>query len=272
MSGFSVLLPVYAGDSPEFLERSVRSVTADQTRKPDQLVIVQDGPVPPALEQTIERCVRTGVPTKLVILPCNVGLARALTRGLRACRFDIVARQDADDVSLPQRFERQIPLLEGGAELVGTAIAEFSDEAAPGLVRYQPLTRAQIAKVLAFRDPFNHPSVAFSKAAVERCGGYQHLDLMEDYWLFARMVKAGVTCLNLPDVLVLYRVGAGAYRRRGGVRLLRSELKLQENLRKARIVSGPVALRNVVVRGGYRFVPTSLRKAAYQGALKLRRR
>ncbi|WP_127573975.1 glycosyltransferase [Georgenia faecalis] len=266
---FSVLLPVYAGDDPRFFRRAVVSATAEQDLRPDELVVVQDGPVPQALAAVVAE-IETGeptggVPVRLVRLPRNVGLARALEAGLAACRYEVVARVDADDVSLPARFARQVPLVAAGLDLLGSAIAEFADdESRPGVVRALPTDPDEIARTARFRDPFNHPSVVYRRSAVAAAGGYQHLPLMEDYLLFARMIAGGARVANLPDALVLYRVGAGAYARRGGLRLLRSELALQRELRRSGFTTPAQAARNVVVRGGYRLVPERLRRLAYR--------
>ena len=266
---FSVLLPVYAGDRPAFFQRAIESVTVEQTLRPDELVIVRDGPVGDGLTAVLDAAasgsLTDGVPVRLVELPANVGLARALEAGLAACRHEIVARADADDVSVPQRFAAQVPLVEDGLDLVGSAITEFDDdESRPGMKRRLPSQAADIAAMARFRDPFNHPSVVYRRDAVRAAGGYEHVDKMEDYWLFARMLHAGAAVANLPDSLVLYRVGAGAYGRRGGASMLRSELDLQRRMLRVGFTTPLQAARNVVVRGGYRFVPAAIRQAAYR--------
>ena len=89
----------------------------------------------------------------------------------------------------------------------------------------------------------------------QAAGGYRHLALMEDYLLFAKMIEEGCTVANVEEPLVLYRVGAGAYARRGGVALLKSEWRLQRTLRALGFTSRAQFARNVVIRGGYRLVP-----------------
>jgi glycosyltransferase involved in cell wall biosynthesis len=265
---FSVLLPVYAGDRPDHLARSLRSVTVEQTRLPDEVVIVRDGPLPPGLADVVTQVARdSSVPIVVVPLQHNQGLGRALDVGLAACRHDVVARQDADDISLPERFERQLPLLEEGAELVGSGLLEFGEHEHDIIGRRTPPTGADAIRAAArFRDPFNHPTVVYRRAAVQAVGGYEHLPLMEDYWLFMRMLQSGVVAENLADALVLYRVGAGAYARRGGLPLLRSELDLQRRMLAGGYVTRTQYVRNVAVRGGYRLVPESLRRLAYRTA------
>ncbi|MPV87653.1 glycosyltransferase [Georgenia ruanii] len=267
-----MLLPVYAGDDAVAFRRAVRSATVEQELPPDELVVVRDGPVGAALRAALRDLIAPGaaspageVPVRVVELARNEGLACALERGLAACAHEIVARADADDISLPGRFATQIPLVAAGLDLLGSAITEFDDdEHCLGLTRVLPAEPAEIAATARFRDPFNHPSVVYRRSAVQAAGGYRHLDLMEDYWLFARMIAAGARVGNVAEPLVLYRVGAGAYRRRGGWRLLRSEVALQRRFRAARFTTRGQFLRNVVVRGGYRLVPERLRKAAYR--------
>lgn len=263
---FSVLLPVYRGDRSEHVRRAVESVTTDQTLRPAELVIVRDGPVSAQIEDLLCEYEAHGVvPTRVVRLDTNVGLATALERGLAECRYEIVARADADDVSLPQRFAEQLPLVSGGLDLLGTAIAEFeADETRPGHVRYSPATTEEIATYARFHDPFNHPSVVYRRSAVQAAGGYRHLDLLEDYWLFTRMIAAGARTANLREPLVLYRVGAGAYRRRGGRRLLFAELELQRRLYAEGFTTTAQMVRNVALRGGYRLIPEGTRRAAYR--------
>ncbi len=270
MTDFSVLLPVYRGDQPAHFARAIRSVTVDQQLKPTELVIVRDGPVTPELEAVLEQAPELAAPVRvrIVRLEENGGLAAALDVGLGIATHEIVARADADDISLPERFARQVPLVAAGLDLLGSAITEFADdESVLGATRVLPLEHDEIAKVARFRDPFNHPSVVYRKAAVARAGGYEHLDKMEDYWLFARMIAAGARTANLPDPLVLYRVGAGAYDRRGGGGMLRSELKLQRHMLASGFVGPLQAARNVAVRGGYRLIPTGLRERLYRGVL-----
>ena len=175
---------------------------------------------------------------------------------------------DADDVSRSDRFERQLPLVEAGADIVGSGLYEFGESIDEVVGRRTPPTDPdEIRRVIRFRDPFNHPTVVYRKSAVLGAGGYTDMALMEDYLLFTRMVDAGARPANIAEPLVYYRVGAGAYARRGGRQLLRSELALQRRFRALGITSRGEYLRNVVVRGGYRLVPESVRKVAYRRLL-----
>ncbi len=268
-AAFSVLLPVYAGDTAAFFRRAITSVSADQTLGPDELVIVVDGPVGADIREVLDAAgagqITGRVPVTIVALAENLGLAQALNRGLEACAYPVIARADADDISLPHRFERQLPLVAGGGfDLVSSAIAEFGDsEDRPELVRAYPTDHDDISALARFRDPFNHPAVMYRHDAIDAAGGYQDLDKMEDYWLFVRMLNAGARVANIAEPLVLYRIGAGAYERRGGWTLLRSELRLQRWMRRIGFTTRRQHARNLAVRGLWRLLPTSLRQPIY---------
>lgn len=264
---FSLLLPVYRRDDPGFLEEAFRSAVLDQTLRPEEVVLTVDGPVPAKLDATVRRLTASSpVPVNVVRLPQNRGLALALTAGLEACRNEIVARMDADDVALPERFRLQVTeLCERSLDLIGAGMFEFQDETGTVLGRRTPPVGAErIARYARFHDPFNHPTVVYRRGAVRRAGGYRPLGLMEDYWLFARMIQAGCRVDNLPTPLVMYRVGAGAYARRGGLKQLAAELRLQREFRRARFTTPFQAVRNIAVRATYRLVPEGLRRLAYR--------
>jgi hypothetical protein len=270
----SLLLPVWAGDRPDHLTEAFRSTVDDQTRRPDQVVIVRDGPVGDELAGRLAELVAgSPVPVELVELDRNVGLGMALDAGLARCAHDVVARMDADDISLPHRFAVQMPIIEGGADIVGSGLLEFGEHPEDIVGTRTPPTRPEdIAERARFADPFNHPTVVYRRAAVRGVGGYTDFALMEDYLLWAKMIVAGARVANVAEPLVKYRVGAGAYARRGGWRQLRAELAIQRRFRRIGFTTRGQFLRNVVVRGGYRLVPERIRRIAYRMVIATYRR
>jgi glycosyltransferase involved in cell wall biosynthesis len=264
--GFSLLMSVWAGDDPGFLEQAFRSVVHDQQRRPDDVILVQDGPVPEALASTIaELAAGSPVATTVLALDENVGLGIALDQGLAACAHDIVARMDADDIALPQRFAVQVAIVESGVDLVGSSLLEFETD--PDDIvgkRVPPIDPDEIVRYARFHQPFNHPTVVYRRRAVDAAGGYRHLELMEDYLLFAKMIAQGCAVANVEEPLVLYRVGAGAYARRGGVALLKSEWRLQRQLHQLGFTSTGQFVRNMALRGVYRLVPEPVRRTSYR--------
>ncbi|MET1017445.1 MAG: glycosyltransferase [Leifsonia flava] len=263
---FSLLLPVYRADDPAHFKKAFTSSVTAQTRRPAQVVVVQDGPVPSELTAAIDQVVGDSpVPVVHHVLPENVGLATALTSGLAVCTHDIVARIDADDISLAKRFETQLPHIEGGLDLVGSGMYEFLDDIGSIVGRRVPRTdQKDIERYARFHDPFSHPTVVYRRSAVEAAGGYQPMGLMEDYWLFTRMIASGAKVGNVADPLVMYRVGEGAYARRGGREQWRSEKALQKAMRSIGFTTRWEHVRNIIIRGSYRFVPVTLRRMAYR--------
>ncbi|MPZ60761.1 MAG: glycosyltransferase [Propionibacteriales bacterium] len=259
-------MSVWAGDRADYVTAAVRSTVHEQSLRPDEVVIVRDGPVGADVETVLkELAADSPAHVTVVELPENLGLGPALDTGLQKCTHAIVARMDADDISLPHRFERQLPVIESGADIVGSGLLEFGD--GPDDIvgrRIPPTDPEQIRSRSRFADPFNHPTVVYRRDAVQAAGGYQDLPLMEDYLLFAKMIAGGANVANLAEPLVCYRVGAGAYARRGGVSLFRSEVRLQRRFRELGFTTRGQYLRNVVIRGGYRLIPEVVRRAAYQ--------
>jgi hypothetical protein len=171
---------------------------------------------------------------------------------------------DADDISLPERFARQIPLVESGFDIVGSALAEMgAGEDDVWGVRRPPTEHDQIVRFAHFHSPFNHPTVVLRRTVVARVGGYEHLGSLEDYWLWVRILADGARAANVGEPLLLYRVGAGAYDRRGGWRLARSEIDLQRRMRRLGFTTRLQFVRNVFVRSLWRMTPVGIRKPVY---------
>ncbi|QPK94533.1 glycosyltransferase [Actinomyces sp. zg-332] len=264
---FSVLLPVYKGDDATNFARAVDSISLDQTLRPNQVVIVIDGPIPCSIGKVIkdkkELLKSLDIDYFILHLNQNVGLAKALDTGLKYCKFDCVARADADDISVPTRFEEQIQLMDK-YDLVGSDIVEFiEDENVTSTLRQMPSGKVQILKAAKIRSPYAHPSVIFKKSLVYKAGGYVNVDKLEDYYLFARMLMLDIETKNISKPLVKYRVGSGAYSRRGGYKMFLSELKLQKEFLKIGFITRKEFVRNVTVRAVYRLIPTFIRKIAY---------
>ena len=266
---FSLLLPVYAGDDPGFLRLAFESSVDGQHLRPAEAVIVQDGPVPDALAAELDRiAAHSPVPVRVVRLPENRGLTAALNAGLDACTQPVVARMDADDVSLPERFERQWALLQQGFDLVGTGMVEFEhDPGQPVSGRIPPVGAQRIRDHARTHNPFNHPTMMYRLAALDRVGRYQPFGKMEDYWLGIRLIDSGARVENIAEPLLAYRVGAGAFARRGGWTEARTEWRLQRELLRMGFVTRGQYLRNVVMKGVYRLMPAGVKRVLFRGLI-----
>lgn len=263
---FSLLLPVYAGDDADALRLAFSSSVDQQTLRPAEAVIVQDGPVPDTLARELARLeAESPIPVRLVPLPDNRGLTEALNAGLDAARYPVVARMDADDVSVPERFEKQWALLSQGYDLVGTGMVEFEiDPDQPISERVPPTGAARIRDHARTHNPFNHPTMMYRVAALDAVGRYQPFGKMEDYWLGVRLIASGARVENIAEPLVKYRVGAGAFARRGGWQEAKTEWALQREMLRIGFISRGQYARNVVVKGVYRLMPASLKRVLFR--------
>ena len=251
MPHFSVALCVYHKDNPACFEKAVESITMNQTLKPDEVVIVVDGPVYGLLKEVV-KCYESNTSLfKVIWLPENVGHAGARRIGFEAASNEIIAIMDADDIAAPDRFEKQIAYLEEHPEcdIVGGQISEFIDDE-DNIVgnRIVPCKHEDILIWLKGRCPFNQMSVTMLRSPVSKVGGYLDWYCDEDYYLWIRMAEAGCHFANLPDTLVNVRVGKDMYRRRGGWRYFKSEAGLQKYMLQHKIINLPRYLFNVSVR------------------------
>ncbi|QIK63031.1 glycosyltransferase [Leucobacter viscericola] len=266
-ANFSLLLPVYAGDNAEYLRLAFESSVDQQTLKPAEAVIVQDGPVPEALAAELERIeAESPIPVRLIRLSENRGLTEALNAGLDACTYPVVARMDADDVSSPERFARQWEMIEQGYDLVGTGMQEFEqDPASPSAIRVPPVGPERIRDHARTHNPFNHPTMMYRLAALDRVGRYQPFGKMEDYWLGVQLIADGARVENIAEPLLSYRVGSGAFVRRGGWAEARTEWKLQRELLRMGFVTRAQYARNVLMKGAYRLMPAGVKRVLFRG-------
>lgn len=246
---FSVAMCVYGGDDPQWFAAAVDSIL-NQTAPPSEVVLVVDGPVPETLDVIIRGYEQNPV-FRVVRLQENQGHGNARRASLAHCSNELVALMDADDLSVPDRFEKQLELFEAQPEtdIVGGIIDEFIDDPQQVVgIREVPCTDGEIKQYLKTRCPMNQVTVMFKKSSVDAVGGYVDWYNDEDYYLWVRMYLAGMTFANRPDTLVHVRVGKDMYRRRGGMRYFKSEAKLQKFMLKNRVIGFGTYAVNVAKR------------------------
>ena len=249
----SVLMSVYQKEKPEYLSASLQSMK-NQTICPDEIVLVEDGPLNEGLYAAIDAFDRS-CPGLLRILKNeqNLGLGLSLQRGVLACRNELIARMDSDDLSRPFRLEHQLNQFEKqpGLSICGGNIEEFTgdDLNAKVGIRAVPLTDAEIRAYMKKRCPFNHMTVMFRKSAVLSAGNYQHYLYNEDYLLWIHMAEAGCVFGNLNEILVDVRTEPDLYEnRRRGDAYYQSEKGIQKILLEKKIISFPEYQRNLAER------------------------
>jgi len=243
-------MSVYKNDSTTYLKDAVMSIY-NQTYRPDEIILVIDGPVPQAMHDIIDIIKeKTGI-MKVISLEKNMGHAMARQTGLEAAKNDLCAVMDADDLSVPARFEKQLKAFEEHPEVsvVGGLINEFihTTDNVVG-TRIVPEYDADIKNYLKSRCPMNLVTVMLKKSDVMKVGGYQDWYCEEDYYLWIRLALSGYKFYNIQENLVDVRVGEEMYQRRGGKKYFQSEARLQKYMLDYKLITWPKYAYNVSVR------------------------
>lgn len=200
---YSVLMSLYKKENPEYLRIAIDSML-NQTVAPDEIVLVEDGPLTDELYAVLDEYPML----HRVKNEINLGLGLALNVGLKECRNELVARMDTDDCSKPERCEKQLQrfLEKPYLAIVGSHIDEFVDDISNVISqRIVPITYEEIFKFAKKRSAFNHPAVMYSKTAVLENNGYADLKRNQDVDLFGRMLFNGYKAENIDEALLWFR-------------------------------------------------------------------
>lgn len=267
---FSVLLSIYHKEKPEYLLQSLDSVFA-QTLRADEVILVKDGPLTEELYTVLEEFQGKYQELKTVPLKENVGLGEALNEGLKHCSHDIVARMDTDDICKPDRFEKQLAVFKNNPDIdvVSSWIDEFEGEVDNILsTRKLPETHSEIYEYGKKRCPINHPAVMFKKSAVLTAGGYMHLPLFEDYYLWVRMLVNGAKFYNIQESLLYFRTSSAMFMRRGGLKYALTEVSFLWKMHKIGYVNLISTIKSIFIRFTVRIMPNSIRGFIYKKLLR----
>lgn len=266
---YSALMSIYIKEKPEFFRKSILSMV-EQTIKPDEIVIVKDGPLTEALDEVIDEFKYLNN-IKIVALPTNKGLGEALNIGIKNCKNNIIARMDTDDISVKDRCEKQLELFINDPELsiVGSSVAEFHDNINKiDSIRALPTIHEDIVKYSKRRNPFNHPSVMYKKDEVNKAGGYKHFSYFEDYYLWARMIMNNAKCANIKEPLVFMRANDDMFKRRGGNNYLKCILSFKWHLKEIGFFSLKDFLASAIIHSLVAVSPNKLRIYIYRKFLR----
>lgn len=237
----SVLMTTYYKESPKNLERSLNSVLFEQTVKPDQMVLVMDGPVPEEFLVIANKAASKFVnEMKIIELPENLGQSGASAAGIKECKGELIARMDSDDISDPRRFEKELEIFKKNPsiDIVGAWIGEFiHDENKIEQIRNVPQEHELIEKAFRFRNAVNNVTVMMKKTAIIAAGGYSKKSANEDYSLYIQMLINGARFYNIPEILVKVRTGNGMANRRRNMNIFYDWKKDQKKLLQSKKTS-----------------------------------
>lgn len=266
---FTVLLSVFHQENPQFLHESLLSIYDQQTLKPHQIVVVQDGPLTPELDAVLAKWKeKLGDVLTLVPLHKNVGLGASLNEGLKHCTSELVARMDTDDISLPNRFAQQVQFMKDNPTIAASSavLEEWNQDLTHCIsTRHLPTKSFEIAKFAHQRSPLSHPLAIFRKSMVQSVGGYHPLRKAQDYALWGLLLSKGYQLANLPDVLLKMRAGDSLTARRNK-EFLKREIELFQYLYNIGFLNKYELFRNILQRSIVRLSPGWVKKILYKYA------
>lgn len=274
---YSVLMSVYKNEKPDNLRVAMDSMW-NQTISTNDFVLICDGPLTNELDSVIEemRLAHTNA-LHVIRLTENRGLGHALQVGVKECKNDLIARMDSDDISRPERCEKELAVFAAHPEvsICGAVIEEFT-EIEPGASvpssinskRVVPESSEEIKMFCKQRNPFNHPSVMYRKADVLAAGNYQDVRYMQDYYLWTHMLIAGFKGYNIQDPLVWMRADSNLFKRRSGKLYRDIQLNLFRYMKDQGFISNTQYMKSCILRVGSSMAPNWLRQFMFKRVLR----
>lgn len=214
----SVLMAVYKSEKTEYLDMALQSVWTDQTCKPDQIVLVEDGELTDELSGVIRKWKELlGDILTIIKNTSNIGLTKSLNRGIQAVRSELIARMDSDDRSHPMRFERQKKFFEShpDIDIIGGTLQEVDENGNTLNIRHYPLTHEDVLNTMYKVSPLAHPTVMMRKKIFDNGLKYdERFRTSQDIALWYDAVCHGYKIANLPEITIYFRRAGNVYKRR----------------------------------------------------------
>lgn len=265
---FSVLLSIYQKESANNLEDCFKSIYDNQIMKPDEIVLVEDGPLTKELYKKIEEW-KIKLPNilKIVKIEKNRGLAHALNLGIKECSYELVARMDTDDVAYPDRFLHQVDfMIKNPSICVSSGIIEEYDIGLEKKLsqRILPKDHKSIYKFAKRRSPISHPACIYRKKIIIDAGGYPEI-YPEDYALWGLLLSKGHTFGNIEKTILKMRASESIAHRRG-INFLKGEIKTYLFFHRIGFLNTYETIQCIFLKSVVRLAPNYIKKLLYKFA------
>lgn len=267
----SVIIATYKGEKPAYLDRALRSIWDDQKRKPDEIVLVEDGPLTTGLCNVVDAW-KEILESKLVVIekPVNEGLAAALNDAIEVAHGDLIARMDSDDISLPDRFMLQEQYMDEHPEvdILGGSIREFNDEGTLSAVQRYPATMQEVLRTMYKASPLAHPTVMYRSSFFK--AGYRYSSkyhICEDVTMWYDAAAGGRVINSLQDVLLEFRRNPSVMQRRSREKAWSEFLAYNDGISR---LYGKFSYKYIYsfMRMCFRLMPASLVSFIYDSKLR----
>ena len=252
----SVVLNIWGKDNENCLRRSLESIRR-QNQRPDEVLIVIDGPINEDLHKIVQDFAKTAsFLVKRIHLPITSGLWNARNVGIRSAAHEFIAVHDADDVMHPDRLRIQLKqIMNAEIDVLGSPVYEF-DAISERVLGLRMLSgNDQLTRKMLWQNVINHSSVMLRKSAVVGVGGYRNVHLAEDYDLWLRLMCAGKNLCTSDLVLQAFAVDSRLSKRRGGTKFIASEFAVHRLVRSTKLQNVLVSWVRLTLRLAYRLGP-----------------
>lgn len=267
----SVLISVYKSERPEFLQKALHSVWDSQTLKPDEIVLIEDGPLTNELLNVLNKWEhRLGNKLKRIVNKQNLGLTKSLNRGLKVATGEYIARMDSDDISTPERFELQCKYLDThpGISVVGGSLQEFDSTSDNLGIRHYPLTNEQVIKYIKKASPLAHPTVMMRREIFDANIYYdERYRTSQDIALWFDILVSGRKIANLNEVTIKFRRDGDVFRRRSRDKAKNELIIYLQGIRRLYGYFNPYYIYPII-RFIFRILPVSIVKMIYGSSLR----
>lgn len=268
---FSVLIPVYAKENAQNFQKAVDSIT-NQTLMPDEILVIEDGILGNDLEDVVVNLEKKySNIVRVIRLQENIGIGKIRALGVIECKYDWLAFMDSDDISVKDRFKKQIDYLKENSDIdmLGAQTPYFIDS--PDNVcfsRIMPEKHEDIYNLGKFRMPVNTVTLIFKKQKAIECGNFKVNVGFEDYEFVGKFLNAGNKVVNLPDNLVYVRTGSEMMSRRKGLKYFGYEYACMKSFLDIGYISFFQFIRNLALKFPLRVMPDWMRNLIYKKFLR----
>lgn len=266
---YSVLMPLWSGEKLCFLEQSIKSML-NQTLIPHEFVFVFDHPISNEMDLLIRTLISNYASIYYIKAYhlCGNGLGALLKVGVELCTCPFIARMDSDDISTPERCEKELQILNSSSTIavVGSFLTEFElTPNMPKFVRRVPEQGNEVLNFTKFRNPINHPTVMFRKSMILEVGNYNvSFSHCEDYELWYRIIKNGYSLYNIQESLLFFRIGNDFLERRSGNGNVKSYIGLKKIMKADSFINFYQYISSILIQYFFAHSPKKIKAFIYQ--------
>lgn len=250
--GYSVITSVYKNIELRDLKLSLHSIK-NQNLKPNEFIVVIDGYCKIKIINYVKIFLTKYFKNKHKIIynKKNRGIPYSYNKAIKISKFDLVGISDADDISNSNRFNIQIKYLKANRNIaaVGSYLLEINKK--KNYTKKVPLGTDRIKLISIFKNPMNHPTILFNKKLFFRKLKYLNCERMEDYYLWLRAINQNLKICNIPKSLVTTKIDFSFFKRRSGLKLIKSEFLIQKTILKRSFLFFPLFILNLIIKSLY---------------------